>query len=290
MQDIRMRYEMSLTGPPQPPPQQQQPMPVHQSTNFGGNPSSPFSQQPQQFAQHRPMNLYTKTNHNGMILSTSNLIANQNTMNNNSNHARAKAGVTGGGGEVPSKIQSIGPTNGPSLVTKESPVGDMNSNHLIKLKAIANSFAPSSAISSEEDNSPTEMNNCRRMMDKPPLVKRLTMGLLMKTAEDSRPLVYNTHNHSPGLSQQLNNSHSYNNSSPATTTTATQPGGKGTANCDGYVNEGICDRERVITNKFGDSCRQSLMGIHQLDNNNQNQEFNFKKNLLRETSSGECTA
>lgn len=25
--------------------------------------------------------------------------------------------------------------------------------------------------SSEEDNSPTEMNNCRRLLDKPPLVK-----------------------------------------------------------------------------------------------------------------------
>ncbi|XP_046996925.1 tensin-4-like [Schistocerca americana] len=32
------------------------------------------------------------------------------------------------------------------------------------------------AASSDEDNSPTELNSCRRLADKPPLVKRLTMG------------------------------------------------------------------------------------------------------------------
>lgn len=232
------------------------------------------------------MNLYSKTNHHGVILSTSNLIANQNTMNNNHNNnsnSNGPAMDNKGKGDVllPSKLHTAVPA-----MTTDSSASDMNSN-LIKLKAIANSFAPNSPISSEEDNSPTEMNNCRRMMDKPPLVKRLTMGLLMKTTEDSRPLVYNTHNHSAGH-HPLNNNHSnnnncYNNNPSASST----PGKGGSANCDGYVNEAISDsRDRVITNKFGDSCRQSLMAIHQMDNSNQNQEFNFKKNLLRETSSG----
>lgn len=232
------------------------------------NNDSPFNQ--------RPMNLYTKTNHNGVLINTSNLMANQNSMNNNllldnnrdvllaakKEYQMVDNNTSGGGG------------------------GEMNSN-LIKLKAISNNFAPNSPNSSEEDNSPTEMNNCRRMMDKPPLVKRITMGLLLKTSEDSRPLVYNTHNHSAaGLASSgasLNNNaannnnncnnSSYNNHNNSSLANA----GKGS----GYVNEAICDRDRV-TNKFGDSCRQSLMAIHQLDNH----EFNFKKNVLRETSSG----
>jgi hypothetical protein len=82
--------------------------------------------------------------------------------------------------------------------------------------------SPSTA-SSEEGNSPTELNNCRRLLEKPPLVsvrisrvresarnfniqillsfllkvKRLTMGIL-RTQEDSRPLV---HNKSPHLTR-----------------------------------------------------------------------------------------
>lgn len=265
MQDIRMRFEMPVTGPIQSQPEQSTRI---QTTIFGTQ-------------NNRPMNLYTKTNHNGVILSTSNLVAmHDSTMNNNNNSPALdnKGKVR----EVmdPSKSQKAG--------TAASE--DMNSN-LIKLKAIANTFVPNSPTSSEEDNSPTEMNNCRRMIDKPPLVKRLTMGLLMKTTEESRPLVHNTHNHSPGLAQMNNNVHynnnhnnnNQNNNNNSNSSTGA-PAGKGTLNCDGYVNEGICDRDRVV--KFDDSGRQSLMALHHL-NNNQNHEFNFKKNLLRETSSGE---
>lgn len=113
--------------------------------------------------------------------------------------------------------------------------------------------------SSEEDNSPTELNNCRRMTDKPPLVKRLTMGLL-RAAEDSRPLVHNTSSSvTSGSSQTIS---------------------------DGYVNEGICDPDKIISSKFGDSCRKSLMSM-QLDNSRcSDSEFDFKKHYLRETSSG----
>ncbi|CAD7082326.1 unnamed protein product [Hermetia illucens] len=113
--------------------------------------------------------------------------------------------------------------------------------------------------SSEEDNSPTEMNNCRRLVDKPPLVKRLTMGLLRPT-EESRPLVHNT-------------SSSLNSGSSQTIS-------------DGYVNEGICEPEKLISSKFGDSCRQSLTAIPlETHHFHDNSEFNFKKKFLRETSS-----
>lgn len=96
-------------------------------------------------------------------------------------------------------------------------------------------------------------------------VKRLTMGLLRST-EESRPLVHHTSNASPSS------------------------GGSTQTISDGYVNEGICDPDKVISSKFGDSCRKSLTSV--LDKGTLNvaapNEFDFKKNLLRETSSGEC--
>ncbi|CAH1715278.1 unnamed protein product [Chironomus riparius] len=97
-----------------------------------------------------------------------------------------------------------------------------------------------STTSSEEGNSPTELNNCRKLLEKPPLillsfllkVKRLTMGIL-RTQEDSRPLVHNK-------SSSITSSDSIQTIS------------------DGYVNEGVCDSEKTVSNKFGDSCRQSF--------------------------------
>lgn len=118
--------------------------------------------------------------------------------------------------------------------------------------------------SSEEDNSPTEMNNCRRMADKPPLVKRLTMGMgLLRGTEDSRPLVHTA-------------SSSLNSGSSQTIS-------------DGYVNEAICEPEKMITNKFGDSCRQSLTALPTLEAGHmglqEHTEFSYKKKYLRETCS-----
>lgn len=48
-----------------------------------------------------------------------------------------------------------------------------------------------STPSSDESNSPTELNSYKRLTDKPPLIKRLTMGLTGSTAneDDSCPLV-----------------------------------------------------------------------------------------------------
>lgn len=119
-----------------------------------------------------------------------------------------------------------------------------------------------STTSSEEGNSPTELNNCRRLLEKPPLVswergkmrescahfshickiqillsfllkvKRLTMGIL-RTQEDSRPLVHNK-------SSSITSSDSIQTIS------------------DGYVNEAICDSEKIVSNKFGDSCKQAF--------------------------------
>ncbi|XP_060658702.1 EGFR adapter protein isoform X2 [Drosophila nasuta] len=114
--------------------------------------------------------------------------------------------------------------------------------------------------SSDEDNSPTELNNCKRLTDKPPLVKRLTMGLLRHN-EESRPLV--------GSVTPL--------SGVALKGDDTQP-----IYSNGYINE-----DSYIDSKFGDSCRQSLTAIPMLDNVNlnDNSEFNLKKRYLRETSS-----
>lgn len=89
------------------------------------------------------------------------------------------------------------------------------------------------------------------------------MGLLRPT-EDSRPLVHNT-------------SSSVTSSSASFQTIS-----------DGYVNEGICDPDKIITSKFGDSCRKSLMSVAIDNRYHQDNEFDFKKKFLRETSSGKC--
>lgn len=87
------------------------------------------------------------------------------------------------------------------------------------------------------------------------------MGL-MRTTDDSRPLVHN------------------NASSPKSGSTQTI--------CDGYVNEGISDPDlKMISSKFGDSCRKSLTSVMDKSHLDSSAcEFDFKKNLLRETSSG----
>lgn len=117
-----------------------------------------------------------------------------------------------------------------------------------------------STTSSEEGNSPTELNSCRKILEKPPLVstihahklvhsattainiqtllsfllkvKRLAMGIL-RLNDDSRPLVHNK-------SSSITSSDSIQTIS------------------DGYVNEAICDSEKLITSKFGDSCKQAF--------------------------------
>lgn len=90
-------------------------------------------------------------------------------------------------------------------------------------------------------------------------VKRLAMGLL-RTTEESRPLVHNTSSPTSGSMHTIS---------------------------DGYVNEGICDPDKLISSKFGDSCRKSLTSV--LDKGyKDNCEFDLKKNFLRETSSGKC--
>lgn len=58
------------------------------------------------------------------------------------------------------------------------------------------------------------------------------MGIL-RTQEDSRPLVHNK-------SSSITSSDSIQTIS------------------DGYVNEAICDSEKIVSNKFGDSCKQAF--------------------------------
>lgn len=88
------------------------------------------------------------------------------------------------------------------------------------------------------------------------------MGLL-RTSEESRPLVLNTPSPTSGSMHTIS---------------------------DGYVNEGICDPDKIISSKFGDSCRKSLTSV--LDKSYKDScEFDLKKHFRhfeRETVSGEC--
>lgn len=87
------------------------------------------------------------------------------------------------------------------------------------------------------------------------------MGLL-RTSEESRPLVLNTPSPTSGSMHTIS---------------------------DGYVNEGICDPDKIISSKFGDSCRKSLTSV--LDKSYKDTcEFDLKKHFLRETSSGKCSS
>ncbi|KAG5677947.1 hypothetical protein PVAND_007660 [Polypedilum vanderplanki] len=101
---------------------------------------------------------------------------------------------------------------------------NLNSDNYVK--------STSTESSSDEGNSPTELNNCRKLLEKPPLVKRLTMGIL-RTQEDSRPLVHNK-------SSSITSSDSIQTIS------------------DGYVNEAICDSDKIVSNKYSDSFRQAF--------------------------------
>nr|XP_036671989.1 selenoprotein P isoform X2 [Drosophila suzukii] len=119
--------------------------------------------------------------------------------------------------------------------------------------------------SSEEDNSPTEMNNCRRLVDKPPLVKRLTMGIgLLRGTEDSRPLVHST--------------------CGSSLTSGSGCGSTQTIS-DGYVNEAICEPDKYVASKFGDSCRQSLSALESATQRLQVELPASNKKYLRETCS-----
>lgn len=132
-----------------------------------------------------------------------------------------------------------------------------------------------SQISSEEDNSPTQMNNCRKFIDKAPLVKRLSINLLRST-EEYRPLLCNSL-----LLQKTKASIAKNYLSTSSSFIPLA------STNDGYTDEQqFHDADEMISSKFGDSCRKSLTSM--LDNRRKDyHEIDYKRNFgLRETSSG----
>lgn len=95
----------------------------------------------------------------------------------------------------------------------------------------------------------------RKFLDKPTLVKRLALGLLRST-DEYRPLVGNK-------------------SSPVSPTKSIYDHQDNTLN----------DLNRIISNRFGDSCRQSLSSIRS-DNHDLDRR---RKKLIRETNSATCS-
>lgn len=150
-----------------------------------------------------------------------------------------------------------------------------------------------SATSSEEDNSPTQMNNCRKFIDKAPLVKRLSISLL-RSAEQYRPLINNFGNFSTASSSSGSSASTAAPTKTATlmtnnylTASTTHIPNATTTEATSYTNDTICygDTDEIISSKFGDSCRKSLTSV--LDNRRKDYcEFDLKRNFLRETSSG----
>ena len=148
---------------------------------------------------------------------------------------------------------------------KHSHINNNNNNN--NLENAANQRLSSS--SSEEDNSPTSynLNNCRKFIDKAPLVKRLSNSLL-RSGDEYRPLLND------------NNFTSTSNYLSASTAQIT-------SKIDNITDDALCDTNELIASKFGDSCRKSLTSVL-LDNRRTKEycEFDFKQNFLRETSSG----
>lgn len=126
--------------------------------------------------------------------------------------------------------------------------------------------------SSEEDNSPTQMNNCRKLIDKAPLVKRLSNSLL-RAGDEYRPLINDN--------DILTSNRNYLSASSAQICAA--KAADATASSD-YT---ACDANEMIASRFGESCRKSLTSVI-LDNRRAKDycEFDLKQNFLRETSSG----
>lgn len=118
------------------------------------------------------------------------------------------------------------------------------------------------------------MNNCRKFIDKAPLVKRLSNSLL-RPSDEYRPLL-NGNNFST--------TNNYLSSSTAHITSKNDDIIGTTINNDDAM---LCDANEMIASKFGDSCRKSLTSVL-LDNRRTKDycEFDFKQNFLRETSSG----
>lgn len=94
------------------------------------------------------------------------------------------------------------------------------------------------------------------------------MGLLLRTTEDSRPLFNNSVDHITPVE------------SPAAALISWS-----TLNI--AVADDVHDPDTIISSKFGDSCRKSLTSVFDKGCTN-TFEIEFKRNLLRETSSGEC--
>ncbi|XP_055378812.1 EGFR adapter protein-like [Condylostylus longicornis] len=268
MQDVRIRLEQLHKQ------QQQQQQHQHQQNqtqllqqqqqNLNQNNQNFHFQQNFQFQQQQQQQNHLHNNHNNHNNQNN---QNQNNHNNTPTHHHHHNQNHGS----PNISNNITPRHRP--IHLFSTTANLNTN---------GNEPPPHSPSSEEDNSPTEMNNCRRLVDKPPLVKRITMGLFGLT-EDSRPLVHakpTTLNNEQQLQQQqlqLQQQQQQQQKQHLGSTTT----------IDGYVNEGICEPEKIISSKFGDSCRQSLTAISTLDTNQflDNSEFNFKKKYMRETCS-----
>ncbi|KAK6628316.1 hypothetical protein RUM43_002128 [Polyplax serrata] len=116
-----------------------------------------------------------------------------------------------------------------------------------------------STPSSEESNSPTDLNSYKRLADKPPLIKRLALGLTNnERTEDSRPLV---------------------------TPTATSPVRRPLSG--GYVNEAVTDTEFNKSNEETQT-KQIEIDSSRLSQSSE-QELKTKRiSQISSSSSGSC--
>lgn len=151
---------------------------------------------------------------------------------------------------------------------------DENTNNIITFKS-DDDISPSASV---------EMNS-KKLIDKPTFVKRLTMGLLKINDQESRPLGEQKYLNAINFLYHFLSIH-------LVTKNSSSPNSPSRRNYFyHYINAGIYD----VDNKFGDSCRQSLTSVtlsdaEYVDISNRNTiEFDFKRNVIRETNSANCS-
>lgn len=80
---------------------------------------------------------------------------------------------------------NLNSSSSPTLLLQKSPPSSIPGLRPYHTHTHTHLDSTHSTPSSEESNSPTELNSYKRLVDKPPLVKRLVMGLSTPEADHS---------------------------------------------------------------------------------------------------------
>lgn len=170
---------------------------------------------------------------------------------------------------------AVGGVGGGLRLAPPSSIPGLNVMHKYNVLGSSDkSHSEQSTPSSDESNSPTEMNSYKRIAEKPPLIKRLAMGFT------------NNHHHEDDDSCPLVNNDSSLNSTPVSPTNRPLSGG--------YVNETVADStskleciKNDVRSNLNEDNRNNLQNLPAQVNI---QDYKMKRiSQVSSTSSGSCS-